>query len=69
MKKLNIAAWTITLLGVAITAVAGLFSLDALWMMAGILLILTGIVKVVMLLIWTRLAKLGTDEHDPINAL
>lgn len=69
MKYLNIAAWAITLLGVAMTAVAGLLDLDALWILAGILLILTGIVKVIMLLIWTRLAKLGTEEHDPINAL
>jgi hypothetical protein len=69
VKYLNIAAWTITLLGVAMTAIAGFLGLDALWLISGLLLILTGIVKVVMLLIWTRLARLGTDEHAPIKAL
>jgi hypothetical protein len=69
MRYLYIAAWAITALGAATTLLGVALSLDALWVLAGILLVITGIVKIVMLMIWTRLARLGTDEHEPINAL
>lgn len=69
MRYLSITAWAITALGAATTLVGLVLSLDALWVLAGILLVITGIVKIVMLRIWTRLARLGTDQHDPINAL
>lgn len=69
MRHLYITAWAITVLGIAATLAGIVLSLDALWLLAGILLIITGVVKFVMLLIWTRIARLGTDEHDPINAL
>lgn len=69
MKNLTITAWAITAVGAVMTLVAALASLDALWLLAGILLVITGIVKIVMLMIWTRIARLGTDDHDPINAL
>lgn len=69
MRYLYIASWAVTAIGVAVTLLGLLAGLDALWLLAGILLLITGIVKFVMLAIWTRLARLGTDEHDPINAL
>lgn len=69
MRYLSITAWAITALGAATTLVGLVLGLDALWLLAGILLVITGIVKIVMLMIWTRLARLGTDQHDPINAL
>lgn len=68
MRNLTLTAWIITALGVAMTLLAFIASLDELWLLGGILLALTGVVKIVMLQIWTRLAKLGTDEHEPINA-
>ena len=69
MKHLYTTAWTITALGAAVTLVALVATIDALWLLGGILLVITGIVKLVMLAIWARVARLGTDEHDPINAL
>lgn len=69
MKYLSIASWAITAIGAAITLAGLVAGLDALWLLSGILLLVTGIVKFVMLAIWTRVARLGTDEHDPINAL
>jgi hypothetical protein len=58
----------ITVLGAVMSALAVVASLDALWLLAGILLVITGVVKFAMLSIWTRIARLGTDEHQPINA-
>ena len=69
MRYLNITAWAMTALGAATTLIGMALSLDALWVLAGILLVITGIVKIVMLMIWTRIARLGSDEHEPINAL
>ena len=69
MRYLNMTAWAITALGAALTLIGMVLGLDALWLLAGLLLVITGILKIVMLMIWTRIARLGTDEHDPINAL
>lgn len=69
MRYLSIIAWAMTGIGLASTMVALAFSLDALWLLAGVLLVITGAVKIVMLMIWTRIARLGTDDHEPINAL
>lgn len=69
MRYLYITSWAIIAIGVAVTLIGLVTSLDALWLLAGILLLITGIVKFVMLAIWTRIARLDTDEHDPINAL
>lgn len=69
MRYLNITSWVLTALGVAVTMISMLMDADPLWLLGGILLLITGIVKIVMLMIWTRIARLGTDEHEPINAL
>jgi hypothetical protein len=69
MKHLHTTSWAITAIGAVVTILGMLLSVDALWVLAGILLFITGLVKIVMLAIWTRIARLGTDEHDPINAL
>ncbi len=69
MKYLHMISWAVTALGVLTVAAAAIASLAPLWMLIGLLLIITGVVKIVMLQIWTRIARLGTDEHEPINAL
>jgi hypothetical protein len=69
LKHLTTISWAITILGVLATLAASVFGLSPLWMLIGIFLIIAGVVKIGMLLIWTRLAHLGTDEHSPIDAL
>lgn len=69
MKYLHMISWAVTALGVLVLAAAAIASMAPLWMLVGLLLIVTGVVKIVMIQIWTRIARLGTDEHDPINAL
>ena len=69
MKYLHLISWALTALGVLTVGIAALASLAPLWMLVGIFLFITGAIKIVMLQIWTRVARLGTDEHEPINAL
>jgi predicted signal transduction protein with EAL and GGDEF domain len=69
MKYLTMLSWAITALGAVTIMVAALIGMAPLWLLIGILMLITGVVKIVMLQIWTRIARLGTDEHDPINAL
>lgn len=65
MKHLYIASWAITALGLIIALASALLSLDAVWLLAGVLLTWAGIVKIVVVMIWTRLAHLGSDRHVP----
>jgi len=65
MKHLRLTSYAITALGILLTVVAALASLGAAWTLTGILLAWAGIVKIVVVLIWTRLARLGTDQHAP----
>lgn len=69
MKFLYMISWALTALGVLTLGAAVLASMAPLWILVGILLLITGLVKIVMLQIWIKVARLGTDEHDPINAL
>jgi predicted signal transduction protein with EAL and GGDEF domain len=69
MKYLSMLSWAITALGTVTILIAALIGMAPLWLLVGILMLITGVVKIVMLQIWTRIARLGTDEHDPINAL
>lgn len=65
MKYLHIASFAITALGLLIALACALLGLDAVWLLAGVLLTWAGIVKIVVVLIWTRVAHLGTDHHLP----
>jgi hypothetical protein len=38
-------------------------NLDLMWLLTGILLAFAGIVKLTIMLIWTRLAHFGSDKH------
>lgn len=69
MKYLHMISWAVTALGVLVLVSAAIASMAPLWMLIGLLLVVTGVIKIVMIQIWTRIARLGTDEHDPINAL
>ena len=65
MKHLNIASWAITALGLLAIIASAVLDLNAMWLLAGILLTWAGIVKIIVVLIWTRLARMGTDRHRP----
>lgn len=65
MKYLHLTSWAMTILGILTCLGYFAFDLDAMWLMGGILLTWAGIVKIAVVLIWTRIAHLGTDQHRP----
>lgn len=69
MKHLHRASWAIFIVGVVIAVVAGLADLNATWLIGGVLLAWAGFVKIVIVQLWSRLAKLGTDQHKPEPSL
>ena len=66
MHQLQRVSWVLTILGAAMTAIAILADLDAIWLLSGLLLTWAGVVKIVVTLVWTRVAHMGSDEHNPI---
>lgn len=69
MKHLMIVALGFIMLGVIVTLAVWASSLDNIWVVPGVFLIISGITKSVAVQVWIRVAKLGTDEHKPIKAL
>lgn len=65
MKYVRISSWAMTILGLACIAATAVLSLDLMWLLVGILMAFAGIVKLTVLLIWTRVTHLGTERHVP----
>jgi hypothetical protein len=65
MKHLRLTSYAITAAGILLAVIASFGELGAAWTLAGILLAWAGIVKIVVVLIWTKLARLGTEQHLP----
>jgi hypothetical protein len=40
--------------------------LGAAWQLAGLMLALAGVVKIIVVYLWTHVANLGTDRHNPL---
>ncbi len=68
MRFVRITTWLVTALGLLLIAAAAGFDLGPMWLLAGIMLTWAGIVKIVVVLIWDRIAKLGTNDHQPTPA-
>jgi hypothetical protein len=66
MRHLRLASFAITALGLLAIVLALVFDLGAAVLLGGILLTWAGIVKIVVVYIWTHIAGLGTDRHHPI---
>lgn len=67
MRTLRIASVGITTLGVVALLAAAAFDLNDMVVLTGILLLLAGIVKIIVVQLWIHVAGLGTDDHDPIR--
>jgi hypothetical protein len=66
LQHLSVLSWCLILVG-AISLLAGLAREDGeLWQLTGIMLLLAGGVKVIVILLWRVLAGLETDRHRPI---
>lgn len=68
MHHLQRISWVVTIVGAVMIAVALLASLDPLWLLSGLLLAWAGGVKIIITLVWTRVAHMGTDEHQPTHS-
>jgi hypothetical protein len=69
MKHLRLTSYVMTLLGVLLALAAAVTDMGGAWLLAGILLAWAGIVKIAVVLIWIRIAHLGTDHHAPEQSL
>jgi hypothetical protein len=69
MKHLHTASWGITALGLLAIIATAVLGLDTMWLMGGILLTWAGIVKIIVVLIWTRVARIGSDHHLPEKSI
>jgi hypothetical protein len=66
MRQLRLASFAMTGLGILAMILATVFDLGAAVLLGGLLLTWAGIVKIVVVYIWTHIAGLGTDRHHPI---
>lgn len=69
MKHLMGVAFGFVAIGIVWMVVVWMSSIDNLWLVPGVFLILSGTIKAIAVQIWVKVAKLGTDEHKPIKAL
>ncbi len=67
MRHLSIASYALTAVGIFIVLVALALDLAAWITLAGVLLVWAGIVKIAVVLIWTRIAYMETDKHKPVS--
>ena len=65
MSYLRIASLVITLVGVLLVIATLVLDLTPPWLLAGIMLILAGIVKVAVVTIWTRVAAMDDPTPSP----
>ncbi len=67
MRHLSLSSYALTLIGIALVAVALVMDLEPWILLAGVLLAWAGIVKIAVVVIWTKVAGMDTDKHKPIN--
>lgn len=65
MRYLHLTSYGLTILGFATLIVALAFDLNAAIQLAGLMLALAGVVKIVVVYLWTHVANLGSDQHEP----
>ncbi|HYJ13649.1 MAG TPA: hypothetical protein VEW66_08660 [Thermomicrobiales bacterium] len=66
LQHLHITSWLLFIVG-ATSLLAGIVLQDGeLWQLLGLMLLLAGGIKVVVILLWRQLAGLETDRHSPV---
>lgn len=66
MHYLRLTSYGITILGFATLIAAIVFELNAAFQLTGLMLALAGVVKIIVVYLWTHVAHLGSDNHEPI---
>ncbi len=65
MRYLHLTSYGLTILGFATLLAAVAFDLNPTIQLAGLMLALAGVVKIVVVYLWTYVANLGSDQHEP----
>lgn len=73
VRRIPPLTWLMLISGAFLAAgvvalVVGIAMQDALWQVIGMLSIVAGVIKVVTVLIWTRIVGLGRDDYTPTPA-
>lgn len=66
MRHLRRTSYGITMLGLVMLLAAVLFDLNPTVQLTGLMLALAGVVKIIVVYLWTHVANLGNDHHEPI---
>jgi hypothetical protein len=66
MRYMRYASFGLAAAGVLVVLAALVFDLGGAVQLTGILLAWAGVVKIVVVHLWTHVAGLGTDRHDPV---
>lgn len=66
MRHLRHTSYGMTVFGVGTLGAASAFDLGATIQLIGLLLAWAGVVKIIVVHLWTHVAHLGTDRHDPV---
>ncbi len=69
MKHLMLFSVGMFLLGIVWLAVVWTSSIDKIWLVPGVFLIISAITKMIAVQVWMKVAKIGTPDHKPIKAL
>lgn len=67
MRHLSIASYSLTAIGVLLVLVASFMSLDTSVLLAGVLLAWAGLIKIAVVLVWTRVAGMDSNNNEPIR--
>jgi hypothetical protein len=67
VRHLSIASYAITVIGIFLVLLALIMDLAPWAVLAGVLLAWAGIVKIAVVVIWTKVAGMETDQHKPID--
>ena len=68
MRHLRSISYLIAATGLAMIVLATLLGLREMWIVAGMLLVVAGVVKIVMVHIWVTVAGFGSAQHPPDNS-
>lgn len=65
MRQLRNVSVAMTVLGIALVAIATIFDLPAMWTLVGLLLAWAGIVKVVVVVLWRGIFAANASDRSP----
>jgi hypothetical protein len=68
VRHLRSISYLLAAAGLAMIVLATLLDLREMWIVAGMLLVVAGIVKIVMVHVWVNVAGFGSAQHPPDNS-